>query len=74
MIFKISESYWEVIRQDTMSEYMDIKLQLSECIYQSVVFDMCTTGYSIHMKLLFQFHSYVLQQRDLSLLHEQSAP
>jgi hypothetical protein len=64
MVLNISENYFEAIRQDTMSEYLNIKLQLSQFIYHLMVFDTCTTGNSI--KLIFLFHSYVLQQRELS--------
>lgn len=44
MIFTISDIYWEEITQDTTSEYLDIKLQMSKLLYYLDAFSMWIIG------------------------------
>jgi hypothetical protein len=55
MISTNSEIYYEAIRRDT-SKYFDPKLKLSKFILYLEMFDVCTIGNSMHLKLIFQLY------------------
>jgi hypothetical protein len=64
MIFQISKIYCEAVWKDITSEHSDITLQLPKLFYHLGVFETCTTGNFIQIKLIFQFQPYTYSKRN----------